>query len=134
MNATNYKRKAPSSTFTRNTSARNDAEAKITTYTTVKSGSSPTTLQINNVAIHFPFKPYDVQTNYMKCVLDALQRGEHALLESPTVSSLWLDWLCKPYVIHTNIFFNTSLTGYRQNTLPPLQHLGMATGTEGPQQ
>lgn len=59
-----------------------------TNNTKIKHNSQPTTLTINNIPIHFPFTPYDVQTKYMKSVLDALGKdgGQHALLESPTVS------------------------------------------------
>jgi hypothetical protein len=46
--------------------------------------SPPTTIELRGVPIHFPFKPYKCQEDYMSVVLDALLRGENALLESPT--------------------------------------------------
>jgi hypothetical protein len=46
--------------------------------------SPPTSLELRGVPIHFPFKPYKCQEDYMGKVLDALLRSENALLESPT--------------------------------------------------
>jgi hypothetical protein len=50
--------------------------------------SPPTTIELRGVSIHFPFKPYKCQEDYMGVVLDALLRKENALLESPTGRSL----------------------------------------------
>ena len=55
----------------------------------------PTTIELRGVQIHFPFKPYKCQEDYMEKVLDALLRSENALLESPTgtgKSKLTLLW------------------------------------------
>ena len=46
--------------------------------------SPPTTIELRGVQVHFPFKPYACQEDYMGKVLDALLRSENALLESPT--------------------------------------------------
>ena len=46
--------------------------------------SPPTTIELRGVPIHFPFKPYKCQEDYMNVVLDALIREQNALLESPT--------------------------------------------------
>jgi regulator of telomere elongation helicase 1 len=46
--------------------------------------SSPTTVELRGVPVHFPFKPYACQETYMTKVLDALHLAENALLESPT--------------------------------------------------
>jgi len=54
----------------------------------------PTSLFLNGVQVHFPFKPYDVQEKYMTSVLRALQNSEHALLESPTGTGKTLCLLC----------------------------------------
>lgn len=54
----------------------------------------PTTIEINGIEVHFPFKPYDVQRDYMRGVLTALQNGQHALLESPTGTGKTLCLLC----------------------------------------
>ena len=43
-----------------------------------------TTVELRGVQVHFPFKPYACQEDYMGKVLDALHRSENALLESPT--------------------------------------------------
>lgn len=50
----------------------------------INPASPPTTVELHGVRIHFPFKPYACQEAYMKKVLEALLRGENALLESPT--------------------------------------------------
>ena len=50
----------------------------------INPASPPTTLELHGVRIHFPFKPYACQEAYMRKVLEALLRGENALLESPT--------------------------------------------------
>ena len=98
MNATNtYKRKAPPTANSKNNNAAHPTAAIAAAGSNnsgsisrgeslAKPGSHPTTLTINNIPVHFPFKPYDVQSKYMKSVLDALQGSQHALLESPTVS------------------------------------------------
>lgn len=54
----------------------------------------PTTVELRGVNIHFPFKPYKCQEDYMGKVLDALLRSENALLESPTGTGKTLCLLC----------------------------------------
>ena len=56
--------------------------------------SAPTTIDLRGVPIHFPFKPYKCQETYMEKVLEALHRGENALLESPTGTGKTLCLLC----------------------------------------
>jgi regulator of telomere elongation helicase 1 len=56
--------------------------------------SPPTTLELRGVQIHFPFKPYKCQEDYMGKVLDALNGKENALLESPTGTGKTLCLLC----------------------------------------
>jgi hypothetical protein len=46
--------------------------------------SPPTSLTLNGVQVHFPFRPYACQETYMQTVMDALLKSENALLESPT--------------------------------------------------
>jgi regulator of telomere elongation helicase 1 len=61
----------------------------------VSSASSPpTTIELRGVPIHFPFRPYTCQEDYMGVVLDALLRRENALLESPTGTGKTLCLLC----------------------------------------
>jgi regulator of telomere elongation helicase 1 len=60
----------------------------------VKSSSSPTSLDIEGVTVHFPFNPYPCQKDYMTKVIQALHRGENALLESPTGTGKTLCLLC----------------------------------------
>ena len=56
--------------------------------------SPPTTLKLNGISIHFPFRPYDCQKDYMQTVLNALLKSENALLESPTGTGKTLCLLC----------------------------------------
>ena len=58
-------------------SARNQLVARPAT-------TPPTTIELRGVQIHFPFKPFKCQEDYMEKVLDALLRRENALPESPT--------------------------------------------------
>eukprot|EP00939_MAST-03C_sp_MAST-3C-sp1_P002617 g2617.t1 len=51
-------------------------------------------LDIRGVHVNFPFVPYDCQVKYMTKVIEALQSGEHALLESPTGTGKTLSLLC----------------------------------------
>eukprot|EP00984_Skeletonema_dohrnii_P011933 scaffold4793_cov114-Skeletonema_dohrnii-CCMP3373.AAC.1 len=73
------------------------AASNIDNKSNIKARSSttpPTTVEIENIQIHFPFKPYDVQTKYMASVIQALNKKEHALLESPTGTGKTLCLLC----------------------------------------
>eukprot|EP00536_Pseudo-nitzschia_multiseries_P009346 jgi/Psemu1/200477/e_gw1.258.22.1 len=54
----------------------------------------PTTVELRGIPVHFPFKPYKCQEDYMGKVLDALLRSENALLESPTGTGKTLCLLC----------------------------------------
>lgn len=44
--------------------------------------------------MYFPFKPYQCQVDYMTRVINALNKGENALLESPTGTGKTLSLLC----------------------------------------
>lgn len=47
------------------------------------------TIIIDGIPIKFPYEnPYDIQIDYMKKVLQSLEQGRHAILESPT-GTLW---------------------------------------------
>ncbi|KAF6775280.1 hypothetical protein AHF37_05294 [Paragonimus kellicotti] len=52
------------------------------------------TLEIDNVHIEFPHEPYDCQREYMHKLLQALQQGRNAILESPTGTGKTLCLLC----------------------------------------
>lgn len=43
-----------------------------------------TELNVRGVPIRFPFQPYNVQREFMSKVIESLQYGHNALLESPT--------------------------------------------------
>jgi Rad3-related DNA helicase len=52
------------------------------------------TLFIRQVPVEFPFEPYPCQVRYMEHVIEALQTGQNALLESPTGTGKTLGLLC----------------------------------------
>lgn len=56
--------------------------------------SPPTTLEVCGVRVHFPFRPYKCQEQYMETVMNALLKSENALLESPTGTGKTLCLLC----------------------------------------
>lgn len=41
-------------------------------------------IEIKGVRVKFPFEPYPVQRKYMETVIEALENGQNAILESPT--------------------------------------------------
>jgi len=49
---------------------------------------------LSGVQVAFPFPPYPSQIDYMEKVIQALQTGQHALLESPTGTGKTLCLLC----------------------------------------
>lgn len=51
-------------------------------------------LDICGVKVHFPFKPYTCQVDYISRVLTSLHNGTNALLESPTGTGKTLSLLC----------------------------------------
>eukprot|EP00796_Vickermania_ingenoplastis_P002354 gene2354-1483_t len=52
------------------------------------------TLQIKGMSVVFPFTPYTVQIKYMECVIEALNSGTTALMESPTGTGKTICLLC----------------------------------------
>ena len=51
-------------------------------------------IEISGVKVHFPFRPYGCQIEYMNRVMQALNDGKNALLESPTGTGKTLSLLC----------------------------------------
>lgn len=49
-----------------------------------KPEESQVKLNLEGIDIYFPMKPYQVQMDYMKKVIQSCNLGKHALLESPT--------------------------------------------------
>ncbi|KAK8885180.1 hypothetical protein M9Y10_044309 [Tritrichomonas musculus] len=49
---------------------------------------------IGNVIVDFPYQPYDLQKDYMRCVINSCENGNFALLESPTGTGKTLSLLC----------------------------------------
>ena len=52
------------------------------------------TILIDSISVDFPFEPYPTQVNYMRAVIQALNAGSNALLESPTGTGKTLCILC----------------------------------------
>ncbi|XP_046916905.2 LOW QUALITY PROTEIN: regulator of telomere elongation helicase 1 [Dermatophagoides farinae] len=50
--------------------------------------------EIEGITVIFPFKPYDIQIDYMRSVIKALNSRQNALLESPTGTGKTLSLLC----------------------------------------
>lgn len=50
----------------------------------VKSFHKDNSFKIDDITLHFPFKPYDGQIKYMTAVVKSLESKTHAALESPT--------------------------------------------------
>ena len=42
------------------------------------------TVKIDEITLHFPYKPYEDQVKYMTTVVKSLESKTHAALESPT--------------------------------------------------
>lgn len=53
-----------------------------------------TCMSLNGIKVMFPFQPYKTQIDYMTNVVQALQKGHHAMLESPTGTGKTLSLLC----------------------------------------
>lgn len=41
-------------------------------------------VDINGIAVNFPFEPYPVQKEYMEKVIECLDTAQNGILESPT--------------------------------------------------
>eukprot|EP01043_Picozoa_sp_COSAG02_P084536 COSAG02_NODE_22352_length_755_cov_1.051829_1_plen_216_part_01 len=52
------------------------------------------TYQLRGVSVDFPYEAYPCQLDFMSSVIQALQTGQHALLESPTGTGKTLCLLC----------------------------------------
>jgi regulator of telomere elongation helicase 1 len=57
-------------------------------------GGSAGTYEMRGCEIMFPFEPYQAQLNFMEKLVQALQSGHNALLESPTGTGKTLCLLC----------------------------------------
>lgn len=51
-------------------------------------------IDVLGIKIDFPFEPYNVQVDYMTKVIESLQTGKNAVLESPTGTGKTLCLLC----------------------------------------
>ena len=99
------------------------------------STSPPTTVEIENIQIHFPFKPYDVQAKYMASVIKALNKKEHALLESPTGTGKTLCLLCSTLAWqqhHKGKMIKQQLKNPSQQTQPTQQSILSQQDGEAP--
>lgn len=50
----------------------------------MKASAEMVLVEINGIEIKFPFEPYQLQRDYMTKVIEALNKQENAVLESPT--------------------------------------------------
>ena len=55
-------------------------------------------VDVAGTCVNFPFTPYDIQIDYMKKVLECLDKSQHGLLESPTGTGKTLSLLCSSFV------------------------------------
>ncbi|KAK4536964.1 hypothetical protein CDCA_CDCA10G2989 [Cyanidium caldarium] len=62
--------------------------------TSAEAARDGATLTLRGVSVTFPHRPYACQVTYMERVIEALQGGEHALLESPTGTGKTVCLLC----------------------------------------
>eukprot|EP01022_Parablepharisma_sp_SALTPOND_P007785 TRINITY_DN1329_c0_g1_i1.p1 TRINITY_DN1329_c0_g1~~TRINITY_DN1329_c0_g1_i1.p1 ORF type:complete len:773 (+),score=105.22 TRINITY_DN1329_c0_g1_i1:1326-3644(+) len=51
-------------------------------------------IEQHNMKVDFPYKPYKVQEEYAKCVVNACENKQNAMLESPTGSGKTVTLLC----------------------------------------
>ncbi|XP_054261703.1 regulator of telomere elongation helicase 1 homolog isoform X2 [Macrosteles quadrilineatus] len=51
-------------------------------------------IKIRDVPVSFPFKPYELQEDFMSKVIECLQKGVNGVLESPTGTGKTLSLLC----------------------------------------
>lgn len=54
-------------------------------------------IDIHGINVKFPFEPYDLQKDYMKKVIEALEGHQNAVLESPTGLSLIFNYVFKKF-------------------------------------
>ena len=54
----------------------------------------PEKLIIEGIEVEFPFKPYECQLSFMRAAINAMNKGQNALLESPTGTGKTLCLLC----------------------------------------
>ena len=84
---------------------------------------------INGIEVEFPFHPYQLQVNYMNCVIESCQTGQYALLESPTGTGKTLCLLCGAlsWKYHTNypgrILYSTRTHSQLKNCINELKKL-----------
>ncbi|KAG0340558.1 Fanconi anemia group J protein [Podila humilis] len=90
------KKRPRSGYFTSNASSSSSKKSEKNKKSSPASAAAPnpTEFVTGGVRIKFPFQPYKSQKDMMSKIVDALQRQENALLESPTGSGKSLALLC----------------------------------------
>lgn len=83
------------------------------------------TYSIRGIDVNFPFPAYDCQRVYMERVIQALQEGRNALLESPTGTGKTLCLLCATLAWHASHPDNPSKIIYSSRT-----HSQLTQGTD----
>jgi hypothetical protein len=72
--------------------------------------STVTKYKIRNHEVEFPYQAYPSQLVYMEKVIEALEQGSHALLESPTGNTFSLHSLARSFVSVVALLIGTGKT------------------------
>ncbi len=78
---------------------------------------------INGINVKFPFKPYQVQYDYMEKVIQSLTESQNAILESPTGSYSIITSLHTRRMLKFLIFCVSYR--HRQNTVSIVFHISV---------
>ncbi|EGD73796.1 hypothetical protein PTSG_05489 [Salpingoeca rosetta] len=88
-------------------------------------------LKIGGVWVSFPHNPYDLQTAYMNSLIQALNEGKNAMLESPTGTGKTLCLLCASLAWQEQ--FTKALTAQAEEDAAKAKAKAMAAGLGGGQ-
>ncbi|KAL7580301.1 hypothetical protein ACA910_004338 [Epithemia clementina (nom. ined.)] len=101
----------------------------------INPASPPTAVEVCGITVHFPFRPYKCQEEYMTQVIKALSRSENALLESPTGTGKTLCLLCSTLAwqrSQAQLLLQTSNNNNSDTWQQPSSQASMGLGSEPP--